>query len=253
MVVYTARNTDGEAGAREFILPVMDGMEAIHFCNTSVQKAARNYARGKPDASIKGVPVANANYVTFQGDVNYLETRTKESSAQTIYCICRPIGDLLSSATQSMAVSTFTRPAAAGGGSTFGAALFFQNPGSGPTVQGIGSRGTSVANHINGTVSLPIPTPSNWRMNALLVKDAVTKNELFDLTNNGHAVSLAANTPRFPSSGFYRIGSSYAAPAFIGQIDIAFVAIASVAHTEAQMQANRAALQAYFDPRGISI
>ncbi|APG95404.1 hypothetical protein [Sinorhizobium americanum] len=58
--------------------------------------------------------------------------------------------------------------------------------------------------------------------------------------------------PRFPSLGYFRIGSGYST-AFAGACDIAFAAIASVAHTEDQIKANAAALQAYFDPRSIFI
>lgn len=253
MPIFVAKDVDVEDTATEFMLPVMDGMEAIHFCNGSVAKAARNYAPGKPNAVIKGAPVAHADYITFQGNVNYLETRTQESAAQTVYCISRAIGDLLTSSTQSMAVSTFTRPAAAGGGATFGVALSYLDPGSGPILQAIGSRGTSTSDDINGSIGLAIPTPTNWRLGAALIKNATTKNEVHNLTTNEKAISSAANTPRFPSSGFFRIGSSYSTAAFLGEIDIAFVAIASVAHAEAQMQANAAALRQYFDPRGIAI
>ena len=253
MPIFVARDVDVESTATEFMLPVMDGVDAIHFCNTSAEKAAHNYAPGKPNATIKGVPVANANYIRFKGNVNYLETRTQESAAQTVYCVSRAIGDLSGSDTQSMAVSTFTRPAVVGGGSTFGVSLLYTNPGSGPIMQAIGSRGTLVANHITGSVGLAIPAPGDWRLGAALIKDAVTKNEVYNLTTGEKAISSAANTARLPTSGFFRIGSSYATSSYLGEIDIACVVIASIAHTEAQMKLNAEAIRAYLAPRGITI
>lgn len=252
MVTHTVR-TGSATGSKEFVLPVMTGMQAIHFCHTSAEQAAHNYMRGMPSAAIKGNPVAGANSVIMQGNVNFLELRTQESAAQTLYFIGRPIGDLLSPSTQSMGLSTFTRPAAAGGGATFGVAIAFSDPGSGPVAQGIGSRGTTVNDDINGQVSLAIPTPSDYRMFCLLIKNASTKNEIYDLTKGTMAISTAANTPRFPSSGYYRVGSSYSTIAYLGQIEVCAFAIAAAAHTKPQMDANRAAFQRIFDAKGIFI
>lgn len=253
MPIFVARDLDVEAAATEFMLPVMDGMEAIHFLNGTVEKAAHNYAPGKQNAVVKGTPNALTSYTKFKGNENYLETRIQESAAQTIYCIARTSDDLMSDATRPMYISTFTRPAAAGGGTTFGVSLSSSNPGSGSIFQLIASRGTSVSDDITGSVSLSTPTPINWSLTVGLVKNASTKNEIYNLTTNEHAISSAANTPRFPSLGFYRIGSSYSTTAYLGESDIAFIAIASVAHTEDQIKANAAALRAYFDPRSIFI
>lgn len=253
MSIFISRDADIEASATEFMLPAMDGMRAIHFLNDTIEKAARNYAPDGPAAAVVGLPVVGNGFMTFRGATDFIQTRVQETPAQTLYAVARTNEDLSAQNNRPHYISTFTSAAAAGGGATFGAAIYPLLTGGTDVVQAIGSRGTAVANHINGQVTTPIVPKTSFALIAVVIPAGSAKNRIYNLTAQAMAEATAANTPRFPSLGYFRIGSSMSVTSFLGTCDMAFAAIASEAHSEAQVQANGEAIRRYLSGRGINV
>jgi glutamate mutase epsilon subunit len=84
-IVLNSKTLGDEASALAYVLPVDRGVEAIHFLNESLDKARRNYARGKPDAAVIGAPGVGSGFLSFQGGVSYLQTSIPESVEQTFF------------------------------------------------------------------------------------------------------------------------------------------------------------------------
>lgn len=86
----TAKNSNAEnAGMRKFSPPVSRSLEAWHFLNEGVAKAATNYALGKNDAQVIGAPLEFPSYIQFKGLTNYLQTEVKESATSTTFSVIR--------------------------------------------------------------------------------------------------------------------------------------------------------------------
>lgn len=85
-----AKNSNAEtAGMRKFIPPVTRNLEAWHFLNTDVSKAATNYAMGKPDAVIVGAPSEFPEYIQFKALSNFLQTSVPETATMTTFSVVR--------------------------------------------------------------------------------------------------------------------------------------------------------------------
>lgn len=92
----TAKNTNAiDAGERKISMPVVRGLEAIHFLSGSIGRAVRNYAIGKPDASPVGAPVESANYMTFKGLTNFIQTKDADFASQTIFRVMRTLDTMV--------------------------------------------------------------------------------------------------------------------------------------------------------------
>lgn len=85
-----AKNSNAEnSGMRKFIPPVTRNLEAWHFLNNGVAKAATNYALDKPDAQVVGAPLEFPSYIQFKGLTNYLQTDVAESATSTTFSVIR--------------------------------------------------------------------------------------------------------------------------------------------------------------------
>lgn len=62
-VIFVAKGVDAEDSAREYAAPVLRSLEGVFFTNTDLSKAVRNYAPGKKNGSLRGIPVAQTNYL----------------------------------------------------------------------------------------------------------------------------------------------------------------------------------------------
>lgn len=80
---------------RKIILPSMRGAEAIHFLSGSIARAVRNYVKDKEDASPVGAPTESANFLSFKGLTNFIQTKVLEAPNQTIFRVVRTADTLV--------------------------------------------------------------------------------------------------------------------------------------------------------------
>lgn len=182
--------------------PVPD-LEALYLLDTSVGKASRNFAPRRPGGACVGDLVFEASTPPqFDGLVKYVQTSTGETAEHTIFSVVLFEDTGVDDAHRPMFYGTFRSQAAAGGGLTFGQSLYIIGGANNLTLAA--TRGTDVSNDTAvGTAIVGFPSGSY-----ALIADRVsaTKSELFNLTSG---ISNSANfaTPRFLSTGKYRIGS----------------------------------------------
>ena len=93
---FFVQNTNGiDSGMHKFFPPVSRGLEAIHFLSGGVARAQRNYAWGKPDASVVGAPIETPNYLTLKGLTNFIQTEVPDTVLQTTFRVVRTLDSLV--------------------------------------------------------------------------------------------------------------------------------------------------------------
>lgn len=239
-------DVSAEAVAKKFLPPVSTALLSWHFLNGSLEKAARNYALNRPDASVVGTPVASANYVSFKSLSNFLQTQHEETTSGTFFLVARTTDTLADVAHRPMFFGTFTSPAAAGGGSTFGVSMAATAAAS---IAANAARGTSVSDDGSYPATLTTETPSNWSLYSMTVSNV----EGTKLTNEttGATVTSGAGVNRFRSTGKHRIGSGFGT--YEGTSDIALWAAYGGILNAGGIADTVAMIRAYMAPRSIAV
>lgn len=76
-----------------FQLPVLDGLEGAFFFGDGLSLIGKNFAPGKKDASVKGVPELGANGGIKLGLNNYIDTGIVDSENMTVVSVFRDIAE----------------------------------------------------------------------------------------------------------------------------------------------------------------
>lgn len=236
-----------EGFATKFLPPVSEGLLAWHFLNGSLEKAARNYAIGKPDASIVGAPTIGAGSVGFKGLANFLQTSIEEVTTGTYYMIGKTTDTRADNAHNPMYFGTFQSPAASGGGNTFGVSMAWSSP---SVISGFASRGTSTADDTSAAAQLTNLNPNTWALYCLRTPGVGQGNVLTNLTTGAEAVG-PAGADRLRSTGRFRIGSGY--QTYEGLCDMAHWSAFAGYHTTEQMAAVYKTLKPYAAKWGITV
>ena len=195
---------NAEATSRKMLLPVSQGLKAIHLLNGSVEKAARNFALGGPDGAVIGNPVVGAGFVTFQGLASYIQTQIEETTEATIFCAARSLDTFADDAHRPMLYGTFQSPAAAGGGNTFGISAAML---SSVQINGYAARGTSTSDDTSTPAAISAGNTASWALYSQAVPN-ISPTVLRDHTNNLIDVD-ESSVARFRSTGKFRIGSGF--------------------------------------------
>lgn len=242
-----AKGVSGESFALKYAAPVRRGLEAWHFLNTDLVKAARNYAPGKPNAKVIGEPIIQPNFMQFKSLSNFLQTQVMESAAMTIFAVVRCFDTMADDAHKAMFLGTFRNDAAAGGGETFGVSMYTNNP---TSLIGAASKGNTVDNDTASGAGLSNHDFSKF---ALVVQEVSAGTAPTRITNATTGVTVIGNStlPRFPSVGLMRIGSGY--HQFAGTGEIAFAALYSESLTATEIAAVVADIRRYMETRGIVV
>lgn len=246
----TAKNSNAEnAGMRKFSPPVSRSLEAWHFLNEGVAKAATNYALDKPDAQIIGAPAEFAEYIQFKGLTNYLQTEVKESATSTTFSVIR---------TKDTLVGEDHTPAFYGnyrsgivGGSHLAVAV------SGGLLTKVSSRFTDLAqtkvssspvNLLAGTINL-----GEWSLVVDITKGGF--NSIQNATTGAIRERTDVTYGRSISPEKYRVGSVYdASSMWKGTADMALWAHYSTELTASEIASNVAVIRAYMLRRfGIAV
>lgn len=236
-----AKGVDAEAWAVEYNAPVRRGLEGLFFLNGSLEKLARNYAPGKPAATIMGAPVANANYGTFKGMVNYLQTQIAETESMTLFVIGKAVvvaGDVDQAP---MLLGSYNV------GALSGVSIYLPTD---QSIRGTAGYGNDDASNINASVGFAGVTVSNWQLYSVVISP--TGVSTIAHTANLSATGPNPGMPRRLAGRLLRIGSGYST-ALKGVCDLAVAQIHNIAMTPEERNATVADLRAYAARRGIVV
>lgn len=79
---------DGYPSLYGFSIPVLNGLEGAYLFGEGVSQMSRNYAPGKPNATVVGTPVSGQGFATFS-ETGYLNTGIIEGPDMTMITVCR--------------------------------------------------------------------------------------------------------------------------------------------------------------------
>lgn len=243
-----AVGVNAEDTAKEYSSPVQRGLEAIHFLNTSLAKASRNYAPGKGgfQGTVVGTPTVGAGYLRCAGLSNFIQTGIAETRNGTMFVIGRNLVDDGAAASRTMLAGTFKAS---------GASL------SGPS--GVGFYGGSAVARLNGlsshatdnaatatlaSATIQVVPLTTWALLMLSFSDSkvVCRNLSVPYT-----ASASPTTPRRVVGDKLRIGSGYTS--YTGICDVAAFQYHSEVLTEDEILAVTEDLRAYALRKGIAV
>ena len=219
-----AKGVFAESFATEYAPVVGRGLQAIHFLNSSITKAAHNYARGGVDAQIAGTPAEAANRIGFKSLSNYLQSSVPESEEMTIFAVIRS-GDTLEDAAHSPVVCGSRQ------NNIGGAQMFFQ-PAAG-NFQFLADFWTDAAHTsaLPRNVSLINVTEidlSNWSL--LVAQARVDRVSIANMTTGASRESSIQSFGRRVPDSTFRIGSAWpTTTAYAGSVEMAFIQMHSAA------------------------
>lgn len=241
-----ANDVDAEQYVTEYAPPVRRALEAVHFTNTSLAKAVRNYAKGKAQGSLVGNPVALADRVSCNSMTNFLQLGIQEPSQLTLFLIARSGDANTSAATRPGFVGTFDG-VAADGGAADGMAMFFSGNGQISVNAGYGN---TVSDKVFPRASLSVGDGGSWVLYSIVVSTAGIT--FTDHTNNRTVTQTATGgLPRRPTLNRLRLGSLY--KDYSGACDIAALQLHSAVLTASEQALTVADLRAYAARKGIKV
>lgn len=247
----TAKNSNAEnAGMRKFSPPVSRSLEAWHFLNEGVAKAATNYALDKPDAQIIGAPAEFAEYIQFKSLTNYLQTQVNESATQTTFSVIRTKDSLVDAAHSPSFYGNY-RSGSQGGS-------YLAIPSGGASLTKVSSRFSDAGKTTvtSSPISLIASTEVNLGEWSLIVD--VTKANFNAIQNATRSINKQRTDTTYGrkiSAEPYRIGSVYeSSGGWLGTADMAFWAHYSTELTPSEIASTVEVIRAYLLRRfGISV
>jgi len=240
-----AKGVDAEQYATEYAAPVRRGLEGIFFLNTTLAKAARNYASGKPQGSIVGAPVPSSLALAVKSRVNFVQTQISEVAEMTFFIVCRTAADGSVTADRPMFFSNY-QGVNLDGGPSFGLAFYLTSP---TRLSGGASYGSDAATNELKLAGITKPSVANsWALFSLSV--GPTGVTLRDHTV-GNSATISASTPRRTATAKIRIGSGVSA--FDGAADVAVFQAHSVALTDTEITSTVLDIRAYMARRGLIV
>lgn len=208
-----------ESRATDIKLPVMTNLEVCTFMDTSLAKAGRNLAPGKPDLTLVGAPTASDNRVAITSGSAYFQTDCLETTQATLIAVARLTSAGTGAGSRPMLISTFQDQVTNSG---FGASLFLSSA---------AVFGTAGLAGLTNWSAAPSITPTNWHFLYTIITTTSQKTG-----SKTTAVSTTDTLPanaRVTSGRNFRIGSAYAS--YLGTADMAFAAIYSGALSDANI------------------
>lgn len=239
-----AKNSDAEnSGMRKFIPPVTRNLEAWHFLNTSVSKAAINYAVGKPDAAVVGAPSEFADYIQFKGLSNYLQTQTADYETQTIFSVIR---------TKDTLVDISHSPSFYGNYSSEGVGCYLAWDVASASLFKTAARYTDAAKTVvSSSPTSLLSTMINMGAWSLVIdRTKAGFNGVMNATTNSERTRTDTTFGRALSAKTFRIGSLYpGASQWTGTADMALWAHYSTELADSEIAAIVARIRAYMSRR----
>jgi|GEM_PF-5890489 len=249
--IIRAVGVNAEATAEKFVDTVGRGLEGLHFLNDDIPKLSRNYAVGKANGSVIGVPVSvGSSSVRFASGSSGVQTQVAESANMTIFVVAKAPARAGAGIGRGMIFGTYRSPSAANPSATIdGVALYSASADTlifGATVdrpEGVGF----------ATATLPIAQLDQWALYSICVVDGGTWTIRNETLGVNATVSSTHTQPRVPSNGAFRIGTSPINSASFGQCDIAVWRYHSEALSRPEIESVNAVLRSYVAGRGITV
>jgi len=225
---------DLESRATDIKLPVMTGLEVCSFFDTSLGKAVKNLAPGKPDLTLVGAPTVADNRVGVTSNSAYFQTSCAETATCTLIVVARLTSAGTGTSTRPMLISTYQDAVAASG---FGANILSISTSSGYqasaglTDSAVPARQNWLASPASGV------TPTDWNfIYSIIDTTSISSGAKF---SSGSATATdntpsGVSFPRVVSGRNFRIGGSYNT-GYGGTADLAFAAIYSSVLTGAEV------------------
>lgn len=236
-----ATGVDAEQYASEYSSPVVRGLEAIFFENTSLSKVSHNYVPAKPSGTIVGTPLPTSSATTFKSQSNYVMTDVSETDSMTWFIVARSELDGTNQSSRAVFLGNYDSTQ-----NPPGSGMYIQNTN---RIAGFGCFGVDAGS--NALISSSVNSTkvvTDWNLYAVIVQaGGVT---MHNLTTNQTGVVANAN-PRRKGTGKIRIGSSITT--YTGQCDIAVGQLHSVTLTETEIQTVAADLRAYVLRKGLTV
>jgi hypothetical protein len=240
--LLTVKGTDFSGAAIAFSPPVSAGLEYWNYFGDPT-KTARNLALGKAAASIIGAPGAGANFATFTGLTNYVQTGLVDQTEVTLLAVARPITP--AAATYKHVIGNYNGTS----GNQAGSSLLFNNVAQGgPGVYNARSDGTNSQNSI---LFAPIGDYSGFGFIAGRMGATASR---YDDKTRGLSANGTFSYPRAASNGqLYRIGSAVSAATGTQAVDVAFAAIYSRVLSDVELDAIYQKVKTYLAGKSIAI
>lgn len=244
-VRLVAKGVDAESVATEYAAPVRRGLEAVHFLNTSLTKAARNFAPGKGQGKVVGSPVPQAAYLSCKGTVACIESAMAESESMTLFIIARTAADGSVVPDRPMFLGNY-QGQNVDGGTAWGVSIYL---GALNRITATAGYGSDAASNTNVLAAVTKTAVANlWGL--YMIQVTPTAVVIRDFTS-GLTQSASPSLPRRLAIGKIRIGSGQSN--LLGSCDVAAFQGHSVALTEAEIQSTVADLRAYAARRNITV
>lgn len=244
-VRLVAKGVDAESFATEYAAPVRRGLEAIHFLNTNLVKAARNYAPGKEQGRVIGAPVPQTAYLSCKGTVNCIESAMSETEAMTVFVVARTATDGSIVAERPMFMGNY-QGLNVDGGAAWGSSIYLSDLNRITATAGFGADAASNVNSRAGVTKTAVA--NQWALYMLQVSSAGVT--IRDFTSN-LTQNTGASIPRRLATGKIRIGSGQSN--LLGSCDVALFQGHSLLLTEAEIQTTVADLRAYMLRKGVVV
>lgn len=241
-----AKGVNAEDYVSEYSALVTRGLEAIHFTNVNLAKAARNYAPGKAQGAAIGAPVPSADRIACVGQSDFIQTGIQEPSQMTFLLAARSADANTSASTRPGFIGTYDG-VAADGGAADGFAMFFSGNGQVAVNAGYG---TTAADKVFPRANLSAANAATWALYSVVISSAGITFK--DLTNNRSVTqSATSGLPRRPSTNKIRLGSLFRD--YTGKCDLAAMMLYSVVLTDDEQAQVAADMRGYLARKGITV
>jgi hypothetical protein len=223
----TVPGADFSKSAVAFDAAVKDGLKGLWFFNDTPERSRINLVPGSQPAVLYGSPVQGAGFNRFKGGSDYLDTLIPETVEQTYMMAVRTDAGAEGDADDGvMFVSTYGAPGPNPPGlASFGSAMYKANNVS----NALAVSGTRYADDAQTSTTSAgrslTAIPSSWQLVMGRVRDTRAEVDNFTTPNVAATNFTAPPRSRVPNGATFRIGSGYSAASYLGEAEIAFMAI----------------------------
>jgi hypothetical protein len=234
------------ASATEIILPVMRGAVGIYMPTANAAAAVKNWLSGAGAATVVGTPTYSAGYVTSPTQNDRLSTGFAETAESSLYIIARSAAAFSSGTTRPILGGIFRSQ---DGGFAGTSIRVTATPSAAPAASvALGAARDAAGVPTMVDASITVANLSNWTMLCGRVRSGAVSDarRLNDLTNATSATTSAstARTLANTSGGTNIMTVGNSSSLSYGTCDVMYMALFNVAHTDAEMNLNGAAIRA---------
>lgn len=222
------------------------GLLGFFLFTGSLPRATINRARFQPDGVMSSTPpVAGSNYITFTGDVSWVQTSAYEVSEMTLVAGVR----WQSNAGFTPMISTYQTPDPSHPGfTTNGRQLYAPIAAIGCEVAATYWTGSA-----ESTQGSAVSTPGFNTWNFIIGRSGATNININNMTTNTAVSTVTPTGTIVVGTGLFRIGSALTAGTFTNSVDMCFAAIFARQLGNTELTPFYTQVQGYLASQGITI